>query len=455
MMKIRSASGQGKDQADRRRASRRTFLRGVGVTMALPWLESVPVWGADPVAGGGPAPCPKRFAALFMGCGVNPANWWAKGSGAAMELGRCLEPLAPLKAKINVVDGLFNKHATGVGIHPGQTGNILSGAALQKGAELKGGISIDQMLARHLGEDTVEPSMVLGCEQPITGYHETNFSMAYSSHISWQSATSPVPMEVYPSLAFDSLFDNRGSRRNQSILDRVREEAEGLSRRVSAGDRAKLDEYLTSVREVEKRAAPLQAAKQAADDRARDRGRPTITMPRPDNGLPEDIREHMRLMCDIVALGFQTDKTRIATLLLCRDISGLFYPFLDVRAAHHSASHDDRSEAYERVTRYYCSQLAYLASRLDAMPEGEGTVLDNSCLLFTSSMWSGTQHDSSKLPVVLAGGLGGTLETGRVLDYRDKGDENRKLCSLYLSIMDRMGLRVDQFGDAATRLAGL
>jgi hypothetical protein len=311
------------------------------------------------------------------------------------------------------------------------------------------------VLATHFTEETAQPSLVLGCEQPITGYHETNFSMAYSSHISWQSATSPVPMEVYPSLAFDSLFDNRGSRRNQSILDRVREEAEGLSRRVSAGDRAKLDEYLTSVREVEKRAAPLQAAKQAADDRARDRGRPTITMPRPDDGLPEDIREHMRLMCDIVALGFQTDKTRIATLLLCRDISGLFYPFLDVRAAHHSASHDDRSEAYERVTRYYCSQLAYLASRLDAMPEGEGTVLDNSCLLFTSSMWSGTQHDSSKLPVVLAGGLGGTLETGRVLDYRDKGDENRKLCSLYLSIMDRMGVPLDHFGDADSRLAGL
>ena len=149
---------------------------------------------------------------------------------------------------------MFNKAATGVGIHPGQTGNILSGAALQKGAELRGGVSVDQVLARHVGQETAQPSMVLGCEQPITGYHETNFSMAYSSHISWQNATSPVPMEVYPSLAFDALFDNRGTRRNQSILDRVSEEASGLRRRVSAGDRAKLDEYLTSVREVEQRA---------------------------------------------------------------------------------------------------------------------------------------------------------------------------------------------------------
>jgi hypothetical protein len=177
-------------------------------------------------------------------------------------------------------------------------------------------------------------------------------------------------------------------------------------------------------------------------------------MKRPDNGLPEDIREHMRLMCDIVALGFQTDKTRIATLLLCRDISGLFYPFLDVREAHHLASHSDLSKSYERVTRYYCSQLAYLASRLQAMPEGAGTVLDNSCLLFTSSLWSGTKHDATKVPLVLVGGLGATLPTGRVLDYTGKGDDNRKLCSLYLSIMDRMGVKLDRFGDADMRLAG-
>ncbi len=194
------------------------------------------------------------------------------------------------------------------------------------------------MLASHIGDQTVQPSMVLGCEQPITGYHETNFSMAYSSHISWQSPTSPVPMEVYPSLAFDSLFDNRGSQRNLSVLDRVMEQAGSLSRRVSSTDKAKLDEYLTSVREVEKRAQDMRAAKDKADANARGRSVPVAMMARPDNGLPEDIREHMRLMCDIMALAFQTDKTRVATLLLCRDISGLFYPFLDVRLAHHLAS---------------------------------------------------------------------------------------------------------------------
>jgi hypothetical protein len=429
-------------------ANRRMFLRGAGVTMALPWLESVPSWGAEA------SPTPRRFAALFMGCGVNPTQWWAKGEGAAMELGRCLAPLEPHKAKINIIQGLFNKRATGVGIHPGQTGNILSGAALRKGAELKGGVSVDQLLARHLGDRTVQPSVVLGCEQPITGYHETNFSMAYSSHISWQSPTSPVPMEVYPSLAFDSLFDNRGGLRNRSILDRVQDEAKGLRRRVGAGDRAKLEEYLTSVRDVESRAVAMRAAKEQADAKAQGGSRPVALMPRPDNGLPEDIREHMRLMCDLIALAFQTDRTRLATLLLCRDISGLFYPFLDVTAGHHSASHDDRSASYERITQFYVGQLAYLAARLDAMPEGDGTVLDHSCLLFVNSLFSGSSHDASKVPLVLAGGLGGTIATGRVLDYTGKDDDDRKLCSLYLSLMDRMGVAQEEFGDARDRLAG-
>ncbi len=434
--------------------SRRTLLKGVGVTMALPWLESLPAWGGEANGDQAPAP-PKRFAVLFMGNGVNPKHWWAKGAGADMELSKSLQPLEPLRARLNVVSGLFNKAATGVGIHPGQTGNILSGARLQKGAVLRGGVSVDQVLAARIGEETAQPSLVLGCEQPITGYHETNFSMAYSSHISWQGPTSPVPMEVYPSLAFDSLFDNQGSRRTLSVLDRVREQAAALNRRVSHADRAKLDEYLTSVREVEKRARRAGDDKDRADARARDRGRPALTMKRPDNGLPEDIREHMRLMCDILALAFQTDKTRVATLLLCRDLSGLFYPFIGVRTAHHPTSHEDHSDAYERVTRYYVGQLAYLAGRLAAMKEGDATVLDNSCLLFLSNMWSGSRHDSSKVPLLLVGGLGGALATGRVLDYGGRDDEGRKLCGLYLALLNRLGVKAGRFGDATEPLPGL
>ncbi len=442
-----------------RKLHRRLLLQGAGVAMALPWLESIPVWGSPATEASTIASAttsqgfPKRFGVLFMACGVNQKHWWAKGSGAEMELGKSLEPLEPLKHKLNFVSGLFNQNATGVGIHPGQTGNILSGAALTKGAELRGGISIDQVLANQIGQDTVQASMVLGCEQPVTGYHETNFSMAYSSHISWQNATSPVPMEVYPSLAFDALFDNQGQRRNQSILDRVKEHASSLSREASAADRAKLDEYLSSVREVEQRIERTRRPQNQAIAKALERGEPLAAMARPDNGLPEDIREHMRLMCDLIAIAFQTDKTRIATLLLCRDISGLFYPFLNARNAHHSASHNDLSDEYERITRYYCSQLAYLAGKLDGMQEGDETVLDHSCLLFVNNMWSGSKHDSSKVPLLTMGGLGGTIETGRVLDYTQRADENRRLCSLYQSLAHRMGVPLESFGDSQSELS--
>src|SRR5688572_8106948 len=219
--------------------SRRTVLRGAGVTMALPWLESMSAFAATPGS-----PFPKRFAVLFMGNGVNENHWGATGSGDDMKLSLSLSPLEPIKKKVTVINGLFNKHSTGQGIHPAQTGSLLSGAPITRGPVIQAGITVDQMIANHVGQETLQPSIVLACEQPMTGYHETNFSMAYSSHISWQNATSPVPMEVYPSLAFDSLFDNRGSRRNKSVLDRVREEAAGLSRRVSASDKVKLDEYL-------------------------------------------------------------------------------------------------------------------------------------------------------------------------------------------------------------------
>lgn len=441
---------------DRPDFTRRAFLRGVGVTMALPWLESIPVFGAIPAAAAANvAPpvsaLPQRFGVMFMGCGISPDNWWARGSGASLELGKSLSPLEGIKSKINVIDGLYHQAATGQGIHPAQTGNLLSGVPFTKGSTISSGISMDQVLANTVGQHTLQSSMVLACEQAMTGYHESNFSNAYSSHISWQSADSPVPNELYPSLAFDSLFDNRGSARNLSVLDRVKDRAEHLARRISSSDNAKLDEYLTSVREVERSIERMRADKDKAEDRAR--GRPLLTMQRPENGLPEDFRDHARLMCDIIALAFQTDKTRIASLILARDLSGLYYPFLGAREGHHGESHYDNSENYERITRFHVSQMAYLAERLEAMPEGEGTVLDNTCLMFISNMISGTRHDNQRVPIVTAGGLGGTLQTGRHLDYTDAGNSNRKLCSLYLGIMDRMGVKLDQFGDSDSRLA--
>lgn len=433
------------------RIARRAVLRGAGVTMALPWLESFSAMAATT----GSTAFPKRFGVVFLGNGVNEDHWASEGSGTDMKLSKTLMPLEPMKHKINVIHGLFNKMATGQGIHPPQTGSLLTGANIIKGAVVRSGISVDQMIASRVGQETLQSSLVLACEQPLTGYHESNFSLAYSSHISWQSPDSPVPNEVYPSLAFDTLFENRGSFLNISILDRVKDRADRLSRKISASDRTKLDEYMTSVREVEKRVDGMRRAKDRAEDVAKQKNRPALTMDRPANGLPEDLRVHAKLMCDLIAIAFQTDKTRVATLLISRDLSSMYYPFLGVNQGHHGASHDNNSDGYERISRFHVEQFAYLAAKLDSMPEGDGTVLDNSCLMFLSNLWIGRKHDNSRLPLVLAGGLGGTLETGRTLDYLKAGDDNRKMCSLYLSIMDRIGVKLDRFGDAEKRLERL
>lgn len=431
--------------------SRRAILRGAGCAMSLPWLESL----VAPAKAAAPESFPQRFGVVFLGCGVNEDHWSSEGAGVEMKLGKSLAPLEPLKSKLNVIHGLFNKNNVGLGVHPPQTGSLLTGAVLGRGATIHSGISVDQMIASRLGQETLQPSMVLACEQPMTGFHETNYSNVYSSHISWQSAESPVPVELYPSLAFDMLFENRGSLLNLSILDRVKERRERLSKQLSADDNARLDEFMTSVREVEKRVEGMRKEKDKADDLAKLKNRPVMSMERPANGLPEDLREHARLMLDLIAIAFQTDKTRVATLILSRDLSGMLYPFLDVKTGHHSASHANNNDEYERITRWHVSQFAYLAAKLDAMPEGGGTVLDNSCLMFLSNLWIGRSHDNTRLPMVLAGGFGGTLTTGRTLDYVKAGDENRKACSLYLSLMDRMGIKLERFGDAHTHLAGL
>ena len=265
------------------------------------------------------------------------------------------------------------------------TGCLLSGAHISKGAIIHSGVSVDQVIAGHWGDATPQPSCVLACEAPMTGYHETNYSLAYSSHISWQSPDSPIPVELYPSLAFDSLFENRGNLRNQSIpfLDRVKDRAETLSKQISSTDKSKLDEYLSSVREVEKRVEAMRKTKDSAENAAaKTANKALFTMDRPANGLPEDLRDHTRLMCDIIAMGFQTDKTRVATLLQARDLSAMYYPFIPgSRDGHHGESHNNISDSYEGITRFHLSQLAYLATKLDSMPEGDGTVLDHSCLM--------------------------------------------------------------------------
>jgi hypothetical protein len=423
--------------------SRRRFLRGVGVCMALPWLESLPVWGSSQAA----AAAPVRLAILFAGNGFHSREWWARGAGRTMELGQVLRPLLPFREKLNFVRGLRNPQG-GPGIHSSQTGNLLTGTILGAGGDVRSGTSFDQVVAQRIGSQTRVPSLVLGCEPPIAALHN-GYSMIYSSHISWSSPTTAVPLELYPALAFDRLFRADNSRTDRSVLDAILDDARGLRGQISSQDQHRVDEYLSSVREVEQRLT--QAGRQG-----RLQGwRPTLerpTTPRPTDGIPQDIDQHMRLMCDILVLAFQTDTTRVCTLKLNNDHSSLRFPHLRIDyMIHHLLSHTNNND-WLRVNQFFLEQLGYIAGRLDRIQEGERTLLDNSMIMLTSSMMTGG-HDNDQLPVVLLGRGGGQLRTGRVLDYLQ--NPNRKMCSLYLSMMAQMGVSLDRFGDSNQRLADI
>lgn len=425
----------------RSKISRRVVLRGLGATVALPWLESSRLLAADR-ASGDDAP-PKRFAFLFFGDGIHPPEWWARGDGAALELGPAFDSLAPLKQKINFINGLAHPGNV-VGGHARGAAGILTGVQPKGGREIRAAMSMDQLLAQRIGDATPLPSLVLACERPVSGFHESGYSMMYSSHVSWSSPVSPVPSELYPSLAFDSLFESQGSRTHLSVLDHVLQQLNDVTRRVSASDRAKIDEYATSVREVEQRLAKLNESQSELAGVSK-----SVRDQRPADGLPTQIDEHTRLMSDVIALAFQTDRTRIATMLLANNLSGQVYPFLGLRDDHHSFSHNWQGKEFASITRFWVEQYAYLLGKLDAMREGGGTVLDNCCVILANEQW--TAHNAPKIPLLMAGGLGGSFQTGRSLDFEDSRE--RKMSALYLTILERMGVSLPSFGDASEPLA--
>lgn len=423
--------------------TRRGFLKGAGVSIALPWMESLRAWGQEKVS----TEPPVRLAVIFAGNGFHGKEWWARGAGKALELGKVLEPLGAFREKLILLRGLYNQEAGKGGIHSAMTGNLLSGAFLEGGGGIRSGVSMDQLVAQKNAGQTKVPSLVLGCEPSISALHK-GFSMIYSSHISWTSPTTPTPLELYPALAFDRMFRDETGKGDVSVLDQVLDEAKSLGGRVSPTDRTKLDEYLTSVREVEQRIE--QAGKQG-----RLQGwRPTLekpNSPRPADGVPQDIDVHMKLMCDLLVLAFQTDTTRVCTLKLNNDHSSLRFPNLGVDyMIHHLLSHNDNAD-WLKVNQFFTQQVAYIAGKLDQINEGDRTALDNSMILYLSSMMHGASHDCSQLPLVLVGRGGGRIAGGRVLDYL--GKSNRKMCSLYLAMMDKMGVHLDTFGDSSERLA--
>jgi len=427
------------------RVSRRVVLRGLGASLALPWLESARLLAATEESNAKDDTPPRRFAFLFFGDGIHPPEWWAKGDGSALELGPAFASLEPVKSKLTFINGLQHPSSV-VGGHARGAAGILTGVQPQGGRTIRAATSMDQIFAQRLGDRTALPSLVLACERPVSGFHESGYSMMYSSHVSWSSPVSPVPTELYPSLAFDSLFESRGSHTQISVLDHVLEQLNGVSRKVSKSDRSKIDEYTTSVREVEQRMRKMQTARRDQSSAGLD-----LKQLRPADGVPAQLDAHSRLMCDIIALAFQTDRTRIATLLLTNNLSGQVYPFLGLRDDHHSFSHSWSNPEFASITRFWVEQYAYLVRKLDSMQEGDGTVLDHCCIMLANEQW--TAHNAPKVPLLISGSLAGKWKTGRCLDFESASE--RSMSGLYLTIMDRMGITLPQFGNATDQLAGI
>jgi hypothetical protein len=434
--------------------SRRNFLRGAGVALALPWMESLPLFGA-------PANKPPvRFATLYFSNGVEPIHWWAKGSGASMEVGPGLTPILPVREDVTFIRGLFNHNAfVSTSPHLGRAPNLLSGAPVSLDPnDIRVGTSFDQVLAKQIGGQTAVPSMVLGIE-PNELRLEDGVSMIYGSCISWATPTRPATKEIYPARAFDLLVgDGSGRKLDRTILDAVLQETHDLQPRISRNDRHKLDEYLTSIRDIETR------IDRASKEERIEGWRPTLAkpnMPRPANELPQNVPDHMKLMLDLIVLAFQMDKTRIATCMLNNDLSQMNFRFLEGvhGALHLDLTHNGKAPAaeamYLKTNQFHVRQFTYLVKRLKEIDEGGQSLLDNSMLLLCSNLFDGDTHGADQMPMLLAGRGGGSLKPGQVLDYLDKGDDNRRACSLYLSLMDRMGVKLDRFGDSDKRLVEL
>jgi hypothetical protein len=433
--------------------NRRHFLRGTGVALALPWMESL----AAAASTDANKP-PVRFACMYFSNGVEPEHWWAKGAGSAMEIGPGLTPMMPHREDMLFVRGLYNQQAfESTSPHLGRAPNLLSGARVSLDpADIRVGTSFDQVLAKEIGGRTAVPSLALGIE-PNELRLEDGLSMVYGSCISWSSPTKPAPKEIYPSRTFDTLVGDGGGRElDRSVLDAVLRDTQSLKPRLGGGDRYKLDEYLESIRDIEKR------IEHAKKEERLEGWRPTLTkpnMPRPADGIPQDVPAHMKLMLDLIVLAFQMDKTRIVTCMLNNDLSQMNFKFLEgvQGALHLDLTHNGKAPAaeamYLKTNQYHIAQFAYLIQRMKEIQEGEQTMLDSSILVATSNLFDGDTHGADQMPFLISGRANGQLKLGRVLDYLEKGNDNRRACSLYLSLMDKMGVRLDRFGDTNQRLS--
>ena len=438
--------------------SRRTVLRGLGTAIALPWLEQmghVTAWAGTP----GKRVAPNRVAFLYVPNGKDMGNWTPKAQGALGELPEILQALTPVKNELCVLTGLAADKARpngdGGGDHARAMAAFLTGAQPRKtdGNDIRAGISVDQLAAARIGDQTRLASLEIGGEAGgMAGNCDSGYSCVYSSTMSWKSATQPLPKEVNPRMVFDRLFGLDGgaerARREaarKSVLDFIRDDSKTLMSGVGTSDRRKLDEYFSAIRDIELRIErasklpPLQAPAGA-------------TAP---EGTPAAYSEHLRLMCDMLVLAFQADVTRVCTFVLANEGSNKSYPDLGVNEGHHELSHHGRDPEKVRkireINKFHIAQLAYLLGRLKSIPEGDGTLLDHCMIAYGSGNSDGDKHNHDDLPILLAGRGGGTIKTGRHLKF----GEETPVTNLWASMLDRMDVRVPLIGDSTGRLAAL
>jgi hypothetical protein len=434
----------------KKKLSRRTMLRGMGASLALPMLDSM-----IPAASAQTAP-PVRVGWMYVSHGVIFDQWKPKTLGKGFELTPNLKPLEKLNGQFNILTGMSHLEADtkgdGSGDHTRASAAWLTGVHAYDrtlpGIEVKLAPTADQLVARVLGADTPIPSMELTVDTASAGSCDSG-DCFYVNTISWRNETTPNMMENQPRVVFERLFGDGGSgaqrlariKKRASILDSVMQEAGSLATSLGSSDKAKLNEYLESVREVEMRIH--KAEKQGVQSME--------ILDRPV-GVPDNFDEYCKLMIDLQVMALRTDTTRVFTFLLARELSNRTYPMIGAPGSHHLTSHhrDDKELMAQkaRIDTYHVQQLAYMLEKMQATPDGDGTLLDHSLVMYGSGMGNGNLHRHSDLPILLAGKMGGKFKTGYHLDYK----LDTPMANLLLAIMDKAGVKIDKFGDASGKL---
>jgi len=464
-------------QSNRWLINRRTMLKGIGATLALPALDAMRPLMAQSKAG---AAYPVRMALLYMPNGVRQNRWTPEGSGSRFKLSPILSPLEAHREDLLVLTGLQNRASFSGDGHYVKTGGWLTGTTIAKttGSDIDaGGVSMDQIAAQQIGRNCKLPSLELGTEPVARGIDtNVNYTRLYASHISWKTPTVPLPCEINPRVAFDRLFRTRSASGEkqaadqQSVLDLVRDDARRLQSKLGSSDRQKLDQYLESIREVERRIeqeasslgagenlAPEVLAHMDALDKRISKAMGKASREEELNSLPRfDHGEHSRIMMDLIVLGFWSDSTRVSSFMFGNDVTDRNFSFIEgVNGGHHSISHhqDDggQLDQYEKINHWHTQQYAYMLDRMKEIKEGDGTLLDNSMVAFGSPIRDGNSHNPRNVPIVVAGKAGGKLRTGRHMEF----DEGTPLCSLWLSMLEKAGAKANELGDATSGLRGV